>query len=567
MMLSCTGSRHNRICAALAIAALTLLSNATATAQTPQNSQRTQGKSVEMAPVIVDGDELFDLRGISSYPAQERAKVVAERIRAVARDETIATSDLRAVKADDRTNIQAGEHRIVSLFDADAEAEQLDERQTLAEIMQNRIAKAIVRYRYERSRDYLLPQAIHAAIVLGVLVALLLALRWLFRWFNRLLERRFHSQIKKLEVKSFRLLSAEELKGAWLGGLRSVHLLVALALIVLGAGYVLSLFPWTRWFALATMTLLSDPLKTMWIGLIEAVPGLAFIAILFFVARYILRLSQLLFSGIAYGTIRPGGFEREWAWPTYRLVRLFVIAFALIIAYPYIPGSESAAFKGVSIFLGLLMSLGATSIVANSLAGYMLIYRRAFRVGDRIKVGDIVGDVVEMRQQLTHLRTLKNEEVTIPSSLILNSNVVNYSSLADAGGLILHTTVGIGYETPWRQVEAMLIEAANRTDGLLREPTPFVLQTALGDFCITYEINAYCDRPQQTPQLYTALHRNILDIFNDHGVQIMTPNYVADTAQPKVVPRSEWYAAPASPPATQPETGDAGTKTDRAERN
>jgi len=187
-------------------------------------------------------------------------------------------------------------------------------------------------------------------------------------------------------------------------------------------------------------------------------------------------------------------------------------------------------------------------MVANSLAGYTLIYRRAFKVGDRIKVGDVVGDVVEMRQQVTHLRTPKNEEVTIPSSMILNSHVVNYSSLASENGLILHTAVGIGYETPWRQVEAMLIEAANRTKGLKREPPPFVLQTDLGDFAVTYEINAYCEKPQEMARLYTALRRNILDVFNEHGVQIMTPNYVADTQQPKVVPNEQWYAAPASPP-------------------
>ena len=179
----------------------------------------------------------------------------------------------------------------------------------------------------------------------------------------------------------------------------------------------------------------------------------------------------------------------------------------------------------------------------------MLIYRRAFRVGDRIKVGDVVGDVVEMRQQLTHLRTPKSEEVTIPNSVILNSNVVNYSARARQGGIILHTTVGIGYETPWRQVEAMLIEAANRTEGLLPQPSPFVLQTALGDFCVTYEINAYCDQPQQMQQIYTRLHRNILDIFNEYGVQIMTPNYVADTATPKVVPPEQWHLAPASQPS------------------
>ena len=353
------------------------------------------------------------------------------------------------------------------------------------------------------------------------------------------------------EAKSFQLFSVEDLKSAWQGTLRALYVLTAFVVILACADYVLSLFPWSRSVALGGVELLIDPLRTIWNGVINATPGLIFIAILVVVTRYVLRLIRLFFSGIAYGTIRPAGFDQDWAWPTYRLLRFAVIAFALVIAYPYIPGSNSEAFKGVSIFIGVLMSLGASSMVANSLAGYTLIYRRAFRPGDRIKVGDTVGDVVAMRQQVTHLRTPKNEEVTIPSSTILNSHVVNYSALAREGGLILHTTVGIGYETSWRQVEAMLIDAANRTEGLLREPSPFVLQKNLGDFCVTYEINAYCDRPQHMEQLYSSLHRNILDVFNEHGVQIMTPNYVADSEQPKVVPKEQWYPAPAKLPPTK----------------
>ena len=505
--------------------------------------------SVDMAPVIIDGETLFRLRGISSYPARNRANDVADRIRNVARDPSIASTDVRLVERQDRMDIVAGERHIVSIVDIDAEAEQMTGRQLLAEVMRDRIAAAIERFRYERSSDYLVPKGVQAAIVLLLLAAVILALRWLFHWFDRVVQEHLDRRLKTLEAKSFRLLSAEDLKTVWHGGLRSFHFLIVIVLILGSIDYVLMLFPWTRWFAHTAMGMLVDPLNTMLTGLFDALPGLVFIVILFFITRYLLRLTQLFFSGIAYGTIRPAGFEREWAWPSYRLLRTFVIIFALVIAYPYIPGSDSDAFKGISIFVGLMMSLGATSIVANSIAGYMLIYRRAFRVGDRIRVGDVVGDVVEMRQQLTHLRTPKNEEVTIPSSLILNSNVVNYSSMARQSGLILHTTVGIGYETPWRQVEAMLIEAAKRTEGLLSEPPPFVLQTGLGDFCITYEINVYCDRPQQMQQLYTALHRNILDVFNEHGVQIMTPNYVADTAQPKLVPQDQWYAPPAQPPA------------------
>jgi small-conductance mechanosensitive channel len=530
------------------IAALILPGSAAAEGSGRNHSPETLAEDLELAQVIVDGNTLFSLRGVTSFPAKARSRLVAERIRAVADDASFSVSDLRAVEAEDRTQIQAGERTIISVFDADAAVERLKSHHVLAELLRMRIAEAIERYRLERSQAYLVRQGLNSAIVLGVLAAALLILRWLFQRLDRVLERRLQMRLENLEAKSFRLLSAGDLKSAWHGALWSLRFLLMVILIFVSAELVLSLFPWTRWFATATHELLTKPLETMGSGILLSLPGLGFIAVLFFVTRYALRLGQLFFSGVAWGTIRLAGFEQEWAWPTYRLLRMLVIAFALVIAYPYIPGSDSAAFKGISLFAGLLMSLGASSIVANSLAGYMLIYRRAFRVGDRIKVGDVVGDVVEMRQQLTHLRTPKNEEVTIPSSVILNSNVINYSARARQGGIILHTTVGIGYETPWRQVEAMLIEAANRTEGLLREPPPFVLHTALGDFCVTYEINVYCDQPQKIQLLYTALHRNILDVFNEYGVQIMTPNYEADAEEPKVVPPEKWYLAPAVQP-------------------
>ena len=217
------------------------------------------------------------------------------------------------------------------------------------------------------------------------------------------------------------------------------------------------------------------------------------------------------------------------------------------MAYPYIPGSRSAAFQSISIFLGVMFSIGSSSFIANIIAGYSMTYRRAFRLGDRIQVGDVFGDVSEIRLQVTHVRSVKNEEIVVPNSTLLNSNVVNYSALARTRGLILHTTVGIGYETPWRQVEAMLLLAAERTPGLLREPAPFVLQKSLGDFCVVYEINVYCDAPAEMARLYTRLHQNILDVFNEYGVQIMTPAYEGDPEQPKVVPKDQWWTAPAQP--------------------
>jgi len=232
---------------------------------------------------------------------------------------------------------------------------------------------------------------------------------------------------------------------------------------------------------------------------------------------------------------------------------MLVVAFGVVIGYPYIPGSSSDAFKGVSIFIGVLLSLGSSSVIGNILAGYTLVYRRAFKVGDRVKINNQVGDVMERRILVTRLRTLKNEEVIIPNSEILNSHVVNYSSMAQEQGLILHMTAGIGYETPWRQVEAMLLEAADRTPGLLKAPSPFVLQQALGDFCVTYELNVYCNQPNNMTKLYTLLSQNVLDVFNEYGVQIMTPAYRDDPDQLKIVPKDQWFAPPAKPPESNQE--------------
>jgi small-conductance mechanosensitive channel len=264
----------------------------------------------------------------------------------------------------------------------------------------------------------------------------------------------------------------------------------------------------------------------------------------------------LFFDGIGRGRIHFEGFDADWALPTYKIVRMAVIGFALVVAYPYIPGSDSEAFKGVSLFAGIVFSLGSTSIIANMIAGYSLTYRRAFKLGDRVKIGTAVGDVTEIRLQVTHLRTPKNEEVVVPNSAILNTEVTNYSTLARAQGVILHTSVGIGYEVPWRQVEGLLLLAAERTSGLEKQPPPFVLQTALGDFAVSYQLNVYCREPQGMASFYDALHRNIQDVFNEYGVQIMTPNYEADPPEAKVVPKERWFQAPARPPGDAKPDGD-----------
>ena len=496
------------------------------------------------APVEIDGRILFSVRGVSSLPAGQRAAAIADRIEALARDPAVPADSLQVVESDGYTSIMAGERRVMGVVDADARIEEVS-RKTIAIAYRDRIGKAIEDYRRDRRSEVLSSHGLYsagAAVVLAVVVVLVI---WLSRWFNALIERRFRSRVRNLGIQSFEIVRAERI---WSGLRAALSALRILVIVVAGFAFldfVLRGFPWTRGFANRLVEIVIRPLKTMGEGLIAEIPDLVFLVVLVLVVRFFLRLIRLFFEAVARGSVTLAGFEADWAWPTFKIARFAVVAFALVVAYPYIPGSGSEAFKGVSLFLGLVVSLGSSSAISNVIAGLMLTYRRAFKVGDRVKIGDTTGDVTEMRLQVTHLRTFKNEEVTIPNSVILSGQVVNYSSLAAQQGLILHTTVGIGYETPWRQVEAMLLMAAARTPGLLRQPAPFVMHKALGDFCVTYEINAYCNDPMVMNRLYTELHRNILDLFNEYGVQIMTPAYEGDPEQPKLVPKDQWYAAPA----------------------
>jgi small-conductance mechanosensitive channel len=496
------------------------------------------------AQVIVDGRALFRVRGFSAYPAEERAEGIAKRIVAIANDPAVAPGSLQAVEADHATNILAGDRVIMAVTDADVSLEGVS-RPLLAKAFILRISESITAYRQDRTPRKLLTNTAYALGATAVLGIVLLLMRRLFRRLDSIAEKRLKSKMEGLRIQTFQIVQTELLWKSLRTAFRTARTLAILACFLVYAQVVLGLYPWTRPTAQRLLLMLLDPLRTMAVALVAMLPNLIFLAILFVVVRYLMRLLRLFFEAIEHGTVTFAGFDREWAQPTFRIVRVLVVAFAVVVGYPYLPGSQSEAFKGVSILLGVMFSLGSSSAIANIVAGYSLTYRRAYKVGDRVMIGDVLGDVAEMRLQVTHLRSLKNEEIVIPNSTIMNSHVINYSSLAARHGLILHTTVGIGYETPWRQVEAMLIEAAERTPGLLREPPPFVLQKSLGDFAVTYEINVYTDKPQAGPRLYAALHRCILDGFNEYGVQIMTPAYEGDPEQAKVVPKDKWFELPA----------------------
>jgi small-conductance mechanosensitive channel len=454
---------------------------------------------------------------------------------------------LRLANEDGTVAIAAGDSQLMLVSESDARLERLSLSE-LAEANRRRIAQAIDNYRRARSVDALQRAALSSGIATLVLVVAIVAFWKAVHWLDTWLHQRILNRIGSVGIQSFEIVRADKIQGAIRAAVHFARALLILVALFVYLNFTLARFPWTRALSHRLVELVTEPLATMARGLIGQIPNLAFLVILIYVVRIVLRLVRLFFRSVGSGAIQLSGFDPEWAVPTYKIARFAVIAFGLIVAYPYIPGSHSDAFKGVSLFVGVLFSLGSSSAIANIIAGYMMTYRRAFKVGDRVKIGDAIGDVIQTRLQVTHLRSLKNEEVVLPNSQILNGQVINYSSLARKQGLILHIDAGIGYETPWRQVEAMLLMAAERTAGLLKEPPPFILYKGLGDFAVNYELNVHCDNAQAMNPLYAALSRNILDVFNEYGVQIMTPSYEGDPEQVKVVPKKDWFLAPAQAP-------------------
>ena len=497
------------------------------------------------AAVELDGRELFRVKGTAVVPAKRRAQLIAARLQQVAQDPGIPVNRLEIRHDGELTRIYAGTISIVALGDFDAEGLP---RQRIAELLVVDLQKALAEYRYAREPRVLLTHTGYALLITVLAAALLYGVLRLRRWGVQRLGQRFVGGLGELKIQSVQLIQSRQL---WLAVRALLNVGTTLAMLVIAylhLSSVLRLFPWTRQLADDLFQLFLQPLQVMGHALLGAVPDLAFVLVLVLVARYVLRALRLLFEGIETGAVRFDGFDPEWAQPTYKIVRILVVAFTVVVAYPYIPGSDSQAFKGVSLFLGVIFSLGSSSVISNVIAGYTMTYRRAFRLGDRIQVGDVTGFVTEASLLVTRVRSVKNEEIVIPNSQILNGAVTNYSALAREDGVILHTTVGIGYETPWRQVEAMLLLAADRAKGTEKSPPPYVLQKSLGDFCVVYEINAYCRDANAIARTYTELHRNILDVFNEYGVQIMTPAYEGDPAVAKVVPRDQWFLGPATPP-------------------
>lgn len=476
-----------------------------------------------VAKVQLEDRVIFTIRhGTKAFSPQYRANGINRRILKFARDFSFDPQTIEVNEGDIADEIASGEFFIMGVLDKDAEGEGRP-REELAREIAARIRDAVVDYRENRSL-----RIIGQGVLLTILSTLaLIGLLKLQEYGLRRLQKAVWdaANIPSLRIGSFDLFTADRIKTLVLGMLKALRILVIVILVYIYFHVGLSFFPWTQSLALRLLDYVLTALWAMAGAVWEHTPGLIFIGVLVAVTRYVLKSLRYFFDLVAAGKVTLREFDAELAEPTYRILRLLVIAFAVVVAYPYIPGSDSLAFKGVSVFVGVLFSLGSTSAVGNLGAGLSLTYMRAFREGDLVKIGDTMGIVLQRKTMITRLRTFKNEEVIMANSAVMSAQITNYSLEAKTNGLVLHTGVTIGYDVPWATVHGLLIEAAKTTEHILQSPPPYVLQKSLNDFYVAYELNAYTDTPEKMPRIYSELHANIQDQFNEAGVEIMSPHY------------------------------------------
>jgi len=478
-------------------------------------------------PVTLFSDTLFSIYiKIGASTPEERATNITKKIKVLYDNDFLKLDSLVTMESEYGVDIIYGETIIMSISALDALINN-NTSQLLANQYVGKIKKSISA---AKSTNSVVKLLLRIGLMLLVIASIALLIFLIGKGHIRTelyIKSNKEKWFKSLKYKDYTFLTAKQ-------ELNIVHYLFKLikwffviVLLYLVLPLVFSIFPFSRGWATMLFDLVWSPFKGVLTSVWAYLPNLFSILVIYFVMKYVIRFVKYIFSEIESGNLKVSGFYPDWAKPTYGIVRFILYAFTFVLIFPYLPGSDSTIFKGVSVFIGVLFSLGSSSAIANMIAGLVITFMRPFKIGDRIKLGDMTGDVIEKTMLVTRLRTVKNEEITIPNSSVLSGNTINYSSISKEEGLIIHTTVTIGYDVPWNKMYEVLIEAALRTDLIMKEPKPFVLQTSLDDFYVSYQINAYTKEPGKQAIINSNLHKNIQDVCNENGIEILSPHYRA----------------------------------------
>jgi small-conductance mechanosensitive channel len=479
-------------------------------------------------PVSPFKDTLFYVYNkVGSFSAENRANAITEKIRKLYEDSFFQEDSISVVPSDISQDIlYKNDFVIMSILDVDAKAE----NQTVSYIAKrnlNLIKRAVV---YQNENNSLLPKRLGYTALLILIIGIILYFAG--KAFNRVklhILKNSDRYFKGFTYNNIKILSPQKQQSLLMRLYSFVKGITLVLIVYLSLPLLFSIFPATEAYTTTLLRWILTPAKLAVMGFVDFLPSFVTIVVIVFIFKYGIKIIRFFFDEIKKENIKIDGFYSDWAMPTFNIIRFLLLAFMVVIIFPYLPGSDSPIFKGVSVFVGILFSLGSSNAIANMVAGLVITYMRPFKIGDFIKIGDVSGEVIEKTALVTRIRTPKFEDITIPNATVLSSTSTNYSSNTKHvnNGLLIHTTVSIGYDVPWVAIHKALIAAALKTEMTEKTPSPFVLQTSLDDFYVSYQINVYTKEPTKQPLIYSSLHQNIQDSFNEAGIEIMSPHYSA----------------------------------------
>ena len=478
-------------------------------------------------PVVVEGDTLFYLytkRG--GYTPLQRAEMIDAAIMQLGKRFTLHPDSVYIESSDIVTDLMYGNKVIASFTDQDGLWEGRS-REQLATDKRKIVVQKLKELKEEHSLWQLGKRILYFVLVLAGQYLLFWLTGWLFRKLKVRIQKLKDTRLKPISIQNYELLDTQRQVNLLIFLSNLLRYVIMLLQLLITIPLLFAIFPQTKGLAYQIFSYIWNPIKNILVGIGDYIPNLFAILTICFAVKYLVRLVHYLSREVEAGRLKFGGFYPDWAMPTYHIIRFLLYAFMIAMIYPYLPGAKSGVFQGISVFIGLIVSLGSSTVIGNVIAGLVITYMRPFKLGDRIQLNDTTGNVIEKTPLVTRIKTPKNEVVTIPNSFIMSSHTVNYSASAREYGLIIHSEVTIGYDAPWRQVHQLLMEAALNTPGVIDDPRPFVLETSLSDWYPVYQINAYIREADKLAQIYSDLHQNIQDRFNEAGVEIMSPHYMA----------------------------------------
>lgn len=478
-------------------------------------------------PVIVDRDTLFYLytkRG--GYTAQTRAEMDAAIITELGERFNLNPDSVYIENSDIVTDVMYEDKVIVSFTDQDGLWENCT-RQQLAEHVRTLIVEKLKAMHEEHSFLQLCKRILYFILVLVGQYLLFRLTLWLYRKSKVRIQRLKDTRLKPISIQNYEILDTQKQVNLLIFCASIVRYILVFLQLLITVPMLFAIFPQTQDLAYKILSYIWNPIKGILKDIVEYIPNLFTILVIYYAIKYVIKGVRYLAMEVDSGRLKISGFYSDWAMPTFHIVQFLLYAFMIAMVYPYLPGSKSGVFQGISVFVGLIVSLGSSTVIGNIIAGLVITYMRPFKMGDRIQLNETTGNVIEKTPLVTRIRTPKNEVVTIPNSFIMSSHTVNYSASARTYGLIIHSEVTIGYDAPWRKVHQLLIDAALATPGVQTAPEPFVLETSLSDWYPVYQVNAYIKDADNMGQIYSDLHQNIQDYFNKAGIEIMSPHYMA----------------------------------------